>query len=85
MPTIYDRLTRQLRSRGVKNARRMAKGLLTKHGILKKGSMKLTAKGKRRNSMSPGERAKDRAANRAGRKRDEYVYNKKTNRARLRK
>jgi hypothetical protein len=85
MSKIHARLTRQLRALGVKNAARMAKGLLNKYGITKKGSTKLTAKGKRRNAMSNGQRAKDRAAKKAGNRPSEYKYNPRTNRATLRR
>lgn len=85
MPKILDRLMRQLRARGVKEPYAMAKGLLTKHGLMKHGSMQLTAKGRKRNSMSPGQRAKARAAKYSGRKPGSFRYNKKTNRATLRR
>lgn len=80
MPEIKERLKRQLAAKGNKNAEGMAIALLHKMGHMKNG--KLTEKGKKRNSMSPGERAKDRAAkySKTG-KPSEYKYNKKTNRA----
>lgn len=85
MPKILDRLVRQLRSRGVKSPYGMATSILQKNGILKKGTRSLTPKGKKRNSMSPGQRAKSRAAKASGRSPSSYRYNKKTNRARLKK
>ena len=85
MPKILSRLARQLRSRGVKNSYGMAKSILTKHGIMKKGSLKLTAKGKKRNSMTPEERAKSRASKYSGNSPSKYKYNKATNRATLKK
>jgi hypothetical protein len=53
--------------------------------VLKKGSMTLTDKGKKRQKMGAAGRAKDRAAQRSGRSTKEYVYSKKTNRATLKK
>ena len=83
MPKIVTRLTNQLRSKGNANAKGMAIALLTKQGTLKDG--KLTAKGKVRDSMSPGERAKDRQVKYSGgkHKASDYSYNKKTNQATL--
>ena len=83
MPKILDRLTRQLASQGNKNARSMATALLTKQGSMKDG--KLTAKGEKRNSMTPGERAKDRQAKYSGRKAEDFEYNPKTNQATVKK
>lgn len=83
MPKIVERLTRQLRGKGVKNPKKAAYAFLTRAGILKGG--KLTAKGKRRNAMTPGQRAKDRAAKRSGRSTGSYKYNKRTNRATLKR
>lgn len=85
MPKIVERLKRQLASKGVKGAKSKAIGLLKKNGILKSDGT-LTAKGKKRNSMSPGQRAKSRAAKQSkGRKSSDYKYNKKNNRATLKK
>ncbi len=78
---IVERLTRQLRSRGEKGAKSMAIAILTSHGILKDN--KLTAKGKKRNAMTPAQRAKDRAAKASGHNPHEYKYNKRKNRATL--
>lgn len=84
MPKIVTRLTNQLRSKGNKNAKGMAIRLLKKHGLLdSKG--KLTAKGKKRNAMSPAARAKARAAKYSGKSARKYKYNKRTNRATLKK
>ena len=82
MPAIVERLMRQLRSKGNKNAKGMAIALLKKQGILNKAG-KLTAKGKKRNSMSPAQRAKARAAKYSGNSTKKYKYNKRTNRATL--
>ena len=83
MPKIVERLTRQLRAKGVKNAKSAAYAFLNKAGILK--GTKLTAKGKKRNSMTPGERAKSRASKASGRSAKSYKYNKRTNRATLKR
>ena len=83
MPAILDRLVRQLTGK-VDNPYAVAVSQLEKHGILKQGSMELTKKGAIRNSMTPAERAKDRAAKYSGsHKPSAYTYNPKTNRARL--
>jgi len=74
---------RQLRGKGVKNPKTAAYGLLNKAGLLK--GTKLTAKGRRRNAMTPGQRAKARAAKASGRPARAYKYNKRTNRAKLRR
>lgn len=82
-PKIVTRLTNQLRSKGVKNAAGVAVGKLRQFGILQKDSMTLTEKGKKRNKMSPGQRAKDRAARKSGRSPKDYTYNKQTNTVKL--
>lgn len=81
---IETRLILQLAAKGNKNAAEMAHGLLVEHHIIKP-SGELTAKGKVRNDMTPAERAKERAAKASEglHKPSEYVYNKKTNRAKL--
>ena len=78
---IVDRLVSQLTAKGMDNnkAHAVARSQLQKHGILKKGSEELTDKGKKRNSMTAGERAKDRAAKKDGKSPKDYKYNKKTN------
>ena len=65
-PEILDRLVQQLRDKGMDRDRAfaVATSQLQKHGVLKKGSQELTDKGKKRNSMTAGERAKDRAEKR---------------------
>ena len=77
--SLLGRLTRQLASKGNKNAKEMAAALLTKQGSLKNG--KLTAKGKKRQALGKAGRAKDRAAKYSGNKASDYKYNPKTNRA----
>ena len=84
MPAIVERLTRQLRSKGNKNAKSMAYALLKKAGVLNSKG-KLTKKGKKRNSMTAGQRAKARAAKASGKSPKAYKYNKRTNRATLTK
>ena len=81
MPKIVERLVRQLNAKGVKNARAVAVGTLQRNGVLKKGTTELTEYGKKRNSMSAGERAKSRAAKQNGGKPSDYKYDKRTNRA----
>lgn len=84
-PEILDRLVQQLMAKGKSKASAyaIANASLQKHGVLKKGTQQLTDKGKKRNSMSAGERAKDRAAKKDGNKPGDYTYNKKTNIATL--
>ena len=77
--SLPKRLTRQLASRGVKNAKGMAIALLNKRGQMKGG--KLTEKGKAREKLGAGGRAIDRAAKYSGRSRSAFKYNSKTNRA----
>lgn len=85
MPAILERLVRQLRAKGhdTKSAYAIATKTLQQSGNLKKGSTEATAKGRKRGRMTPGQRAKDRASKRSGRKTSEYKYNKSTNRATL--
>lgn len=84
LPKLLSRLTRQLASRGVKGAKGMAAALLKKRGQMDdKGN--LTAKGKKRQSMGAAGRAKDRAAKSGSHSAKDYSYNKKTNRATLKK
>ena len=78
--SLPKRLTRQLASRGVSNAKEMAYALLTKRGHMKDGA--LTAEGKKRETMGAEGRAKDRAVKTAGGKPSDYKYNPKTNRTR---
>tara|TARA_Y100001973_G_scaffold63567_3_gene92996 strand:- start:5038 stop:8832 length:3795 start_codon:yes stop_codon:yes gene_type:complete len=84
-PEILDRLVQQLMAKGKSKdaAYAIANASLQKNGVLKKGSQELTDKGKKRNSMSAGERAKDRAAKKDGKSPNQYNYNKKTNIATL--
>tara|TARA_R110002051_G_scaffold121244_1_gene194465 strand:- start:1014 stop:1274 length:261 start_codon:yes stop_codon:yes gene_type:complete len=85
MPKIYDRLISQLKAQGVKNPHAVATARLKKSGLLKPGTRKLTAKGKKRQAMGAAGRAKSRAAKASGKKSAQYKYSKKTNRATLKK
>jgi hypothetical protein len=82
---LQTRLTRQLASRGVKNAKGMAIALLTKRGDMKDGE--LTAKGKERQELGNAGRAKERESRYSGGKNkpSDYKYNAKTNAATLKK
>jgi len=86
MPKILERLVSQLRAKGKSKAAAyaIATAALKKSGNLNSKG-KATIKGKMRGTMTPGERAKDRAAKRSGRKVSDYVYNKRTNRATLKR
>jgi hypothetical protein len=75
---LVDRLAAQVGSKS------MAIGLLKKRGQMKSDGS-LTEEGKKRNSMTAGERAKDRAAKASGKKKSDYKYNKRTNIATLKK
>lgn len=87
MPAILDRLVKQLKAKGksTSSAFAIATSVLQKRGLLKKGTQKATAKGVKRGSMSPSERAKDRASkySKGKHKASEYKYNSKTNIAKL--
>jgi hypothetical protein len=87
MPKILERLKSQLMAKGMPkpNAYAVATSQLQKHGVLKRGSQELTPKGQTRNAMSPGERAKSRAAKYSDNKASSYNYSAKTNRATLKK
>lgn len=86
MPPILDRLVKQLKAKGVStsSAFAIATKSLQKAGDLKAGTREATIKGKRRGQMTPGARAKDRAAKRSGKSPIDYMYNSRTNRAKLR-
>lgn len=84
MSALEERLKRQLAAKGIKGAGNMAKGLLKKQGNMKEDGS-LTAKGKKRQALGNGGRAKDRAAKASGHKASDYKYNAKTNAATLRK
>ena len=82
MPNIFDRLVSQMQGK-VRNPYAAATAALQRSGNMKKGSHKLTSKGKRRSMMGAGGRAKSRAAKRSGHSTGAYKYSAKTNRATL--
>jgi hypothetical protein len=86
MPAILNRLVRQLGAKGMPSAKAhaVAVSALQRAGDLKKGSTAATPKGLRRGMMSPGARAKDRAAKYSGKhKAGDYSYDVKSNKAKL--
>lgn len=85
MPDIYKRLVSQMKAKGANNPHAAATAALQKTGNMKKGTRKLTEKGKRRSILGAAGRAKDRAAKESGRSPSAYSYNARTNRATLKK
>ncbi len=83
MGDLVVRLTNQLRSRGVDDAKSKAIAILTKRGHLKNG--KLTPEGKKRQALGNDGRAIDRAIKDKGGKPSDYTYNPKTNKAKKKK
>lgn len=86
-PKILKRLISQLKAKGKSDsaARAIAVATLQRAGDLKKGSTKPTAKGAKRGSMTPAQRAKSRAVKKSGGKPTDYSYNSKTNSTRKKK
>jgi len=84
MGALESRLTRQLAAKGIKDAKGMAIALLKKRGHMT-GNGKLTAKGKGREKLGNGGRAKDRASKASGKPASAFKYNAKTNQATLKK
>ena len=82
MPKILERAASQVK-KGKGNKYAIATAALQKAGVLKKGTNKLTKKGKKRQSMSAAARAKSRASARSGKSTSKYKYNSKTNQAKL--
>jgi hypothetical protein len=80
--SMVDRLTSQMAAKGVPNARVEAIMHLRHCGVLKADGT-LTAKGRSRTAMGPAGRAKDRAARQADRRKSEYQWDPRTNRATL--
>lgn len=80
---ILEKLIKQLRSQGQnrRDSRVMAIDILRRSGNLEPGTTKLTKKGKERSEMGSSGRAIDRASKLSGRPKEDYTYNKKTNRA----
>lgn len=62
MPGLLDKAVDRIKARGVKTnaAWPIAVSSLQRAGDLKPGSLQLTAKGKKRQAMTPAERAKTR-------------------------
>lgn len=89
MPAILERLVSQLKAKGYSksSAFAIATRALQKNGDLKPGSQQATAKGDQRGSMTPAERAKDRASkySKGKHKSTDYSYNATTNRSKLSK
>lgn len=85
MPSILDRLVEQLKAKGVGNPEAIAITHLQKHGILTPGGSELTRKGEKRDAMTPAERCIDRACAGTKHHKTDYVYDPKTNSARLKK
>ena len=87
MPAILERLVSQLQAKGYSksSAFAIATRALQRSGNLKKGTTQATSKGARRGSMSPAERAKDRASkySKGKHKSSDYSYNASTNRSKL--
>lgn len=86
-PKIVKRLESQLKNKGMNpgQAAAVASSTLQKSGVLKKGTLQLTKKGKKRTKMGASGRAKDREAKRHGKSVKDYKYSSKTNRATLKK
>jgi len=87
MPSILDRLVKQLQKKGFSKgtAFAIATKRLQKAKVLKKGSQKLTKKGQTRSKMTPGQRAKSRAAKGSKKGPKSFKFNPKTNRATLKR
>ena len=81
---LLARLTSQLTSRGVENPESEAIAILKTRGHLNADG-ELTAEGRKRQNMGAEGRAKDRAAKAAGKPVSAFQYNKKTNRATLKR
>jgi hypothetical protein len=75
---LLQRLTAQTGSKGMARAILIKRGQMTPEGVL-------TSEGKARDAMTAASRAKDRAAKAANRSPDAFVYNPKTNTAKLKK
>jgi hypothetical protein len=71
---LVDRLAAQV------GDRKLAISILQKRGHLKSDGKTLTDKGKKRNSMTAEERAKDRASKASGKPASSFSYNASTNR-----
>ena len=76
---LIDRLSAQVGSRD------SAIKILQQRGHLKPDGKTLTASGTARDAMTAAERAKDRAATKLGKDPSQFIYNPKTNTARLKR
>ena len=85
MPQILERTASQVKNKKKSARYAIATAALQKAGVLKPGTNKLTEKGKKRQSMSAGARAKSRASKKSGKSTRKYKYNSKTNQATLKK
>ena len=74
-PEILKRLTSQVGSE------ELATKILINHGYLDKNTLELTDAGKKRDDMTPRERAVDRAMKRYGGTKFDYKYDPITNKA----
>lgn len=84
MQTLINRLTDQLAAGGQKDAKAEAIAILQKRGHVDANG-NLTPEGLKRQNLGPAGRAKDRAAKASDHKASEYVYNRKTNKATLKR
>lgn len=87
MPEILERARRQLQAKGFdkSSAYAIATKTLQKSGSMKKGSQKLTDKGKKRQGMGAAGRAIEREARGTKNPKSAYKYNPKTNQAKLKR
>lgn len=76
--SLVKRLSAQVGSEALAHSILIKRGQMTHSG-------QLTAEGKRRDSMTAAERAKDRASKREGHSTSAFTYHAKTNRATLKK
>ena len=83
MPQILERTASQVKNKKKSARYAIATAALQKAGVLKPGTNKLTAKGKKRQSKSAGARAKSSASKKSGKSTRKYKYNSKTNQAKL--
>jgi len=82
-PEILNRLIKQLKAQGDRNASTNALSYLRKFGLIELNSLSLTEKGKIRNEMTPAQRAEDRRVKDSNNNHGDYSYDEKTNSATL--
>jgi hypothetical protein len=82
---LIDRLTMQLKDSGTSahKARDMALSILRDRGHVHQNSERLTPEGQKRESLGAAGRALDRAARASGKHPSAFMYDPRTNRARL--